>query len=53
MSGKNADESSTHGVRQKADGDPDAEVVPGGSAEPNPDPENPGGTAAMKHPPAE
>ena len=55
MSGTNKDESSTSGVRQKPPlkDDEDVEFKPGGSAEPNPDPENPGGTAATHHPPAE
>lgn len=31
----------------------DSGYVPGGDPGPNPDPEKPGGTAAMHHPPAE
>lgn len=51
----NRDTSDTTGVGQDPAADPDAEpsYQPGGSAEPNPDPENPGGTAATHHPPAE
>ncbi len=55
MSGNNADQSSTSGERQtQPPKDADAtEFKPGGSADPNPDPEHPGGTAATHHPPAE
>ncbi len=46
--------SDTTGVGQDPSTDPDGDpqYVPGGSAEPEPEPEAPGGTAAMHHPPA-
>lgn len=55
MSGSNADQSSSSGVRQKPrlDEDEDVDFKPGGSDQPNPDPGNPGGTAANHHPPAD
>ena len=48
-------QSATNGVPQKAPlpEEDDVEFEPGGSSEPNPDPEEPGGTAATHHPPAE
>jgi len=53
MSG--SDQSATTGATQKPPlkDEHDIEFKPGGSEEPNPDPENPGGTAASHHPPAE
>jgi len=55
MPADNADQSSSSGVRQKPplNDDEDIEFEPGGSSEANPDPKNPGGTAATHHPPAE
>jgi len=48
-------QSATNGVRQQAPlpEEDDVEFVPGGSSKPNPDTEEPGGTAATHQPPAE
>jgi len=48
-------QSDSSGARQKNQltEEEDVEYTPGGSDEPNPDPEHPGGTAASHHPPAE
>ncbi len=48
-------QSTTNGVPQKTPltEEEAVEFEPGGSDEPNPDPEEPGGTAATHHPPAE
>lgn len=48
-------QSDTNGVPQQPPlpEEDDVEFKPGGSRKPNPDPEEPGGTAATHHPPAE